>query len=153
MNNKEPLRVYTDGIFDLCHYGHGNVFEQIKKHFGNCTIIVGVMNDIDCHKYKGLTVMTNTERVNCLLHFKNVDEVLPNAPWIITKEFLNEHNIDFCAYHDLGKYNSGIDGHAVPKKLGIFYQIEYTNGISTTELINRIIKNVDNYIERNINKI
>ena len=27
--------------------------------------------------------------------------MVPNAPWIITKEFLDEHNIDFVAHDDL----------------------------------------------------
>ncbi len=30
-----------------------------------------------------------------------VDEVVPNAPWVITEEFLDEHNIDFVAHDAL----------------------------------------------------
>jgi glycerol-3-phosphate cytidylyltransferase-like family protein len=30
-----------------------------------------------------------------------VDEVLKDAPWVITEEFLNKHNIDFVAHDDL----------------------------------------------------
>jgi hypothetical protein len=30
-----------------------------------------------------------------------VDEVLQDAPWVITEEFLNKHNIDFVAHDDL----------------------------------------------------
>lgn len=30
-----------------------------------------------------------------------VDEVIPGAPWVITEEFLNEHNIDFVAHDAL----------------------------------------------------
>ena len=67
---KTKLRIYTDGIFDLCHYGHGNVFKQIKDHFGDCTVIVGILNDYDCHKYKGITVMNNFESVELIRNRK-----------------------------------------------------------------------------------
>lgn len=30
-----------------------------------------------------------------------VDEVLPDAPWVITADFLTDHNIDFVAHDDL----------------------------------------------------
>lgn len=149
----EKLRIYTDGIFDLCHYGHGNVFKQIKEHFKNCHIVVGVMNDEDCHKYKGPTVMSNDERVKCLEYNKYVDEIIPNAPWLITEEFLEKNKIDYCAYHDSGIYNSNIDGHIIPKNKNIFFQIKYTDGISTTLLINRILKNQNIFFERNNKKV
>ena len=90
---KTKLRIYTDGIFDLCHYGHGNVFKQIKDHFGDCTVIVGILNDYDCHKYKGITVMNNFERTECVKYNKFVDEIIPNAPWIITEQFLEDNSI------------------------------------------------------------
>jgi len=39
--------IYTDGIFDLTHFGHGNVFKQIKEKFGdNSILIVGVLMTI-----------------------------------------------------------------------------------------------------------
>lgn len=30
-----------------------------------------------------------------------VDEVIPDAPWVITKEWLDKHDIDFVAHDDL----------------------------------------------------
>jgi choline-phosphate cytidylyltransferase len=30
-----------------------------------------------------------------------VDEVVPDAPWVITEEFLDEHSIDYVAHDDL----------------------------------------------------
>ncbi len=36
--------------------------------------------------------------------FRWVDEVIPDAPWVITKEFLDKHNIDYVA-HDALPYS------------------------------------------------
>jgi choline-phosphate cytidylyltransferase len=33
-----------------------------------------------------------------------VDEVVPDAPWVITKEFLDKHQIDYVA-HDALPYD------------------------------------------------
>lgn len=30
-----------------------------------------------------------------------VDEVIPDAPWVITKEFLDKHKIDYVAHDSL----------------------------------------------------
>ena len=30
-----------------------------------------------------------------------VDEVIPDAPWVISQEFLDKHNIDFVAHDSL----------------------------------------------------
>ncbi len=43
-----------------------------------------------------------------------VDEVIPDAPWVITEEFLRDHNIDYVA-HDALPYadatlQSGVHG-------------------------------------------
>lgn len=36
-------------------------------------------------------------------HFDNrwVDEVIPDAPWVINQEFLDKHNIDYVAHDSL----------------------------------------------------
>jgi choline-phosphate cytidylyltransferase len=30
-----------------------------------------------------------------------VDEVIPDAPWVVDEEFLDKHNIDFVAHDSL----------------------------------------------------
>ncbi len=36
-----------------------------------------------------------------LIPLRWVDEVIPDAPWVVTPEFLEQHNIDFVAHDDL----------------------------------------------------
>lgn len=114
-----PVRVYADGIFDLFHYGHARALEQAKKSFPNVVLIVGVCSDETTYCYKGRSVMQDFERYESVRHCRWVDEVIEDAPWIITEEFLDKYDIDYVA-HDAIPYNSGSndDVYAQVKELG-----------------------------------
>lgn len=55
-----------------------------------------VCSDELTHKYKGFTVMTEEERYEALRHCRYVDEILRDAPWTLTPEFLEKHKV--CVY-------------------------------------------------------
>ncbi|KAF3903827.1 hypothetical protein AA313_de0207289 [Arthrobotrys entomopaga] len=94
------VRVYADGVFDLFHLGHMRQLEQAKKTFPDTYLLVGIPNDIETHKRKGLTVLADKERAETLRHCKWVDEVIEDAPWIVTPDFLENHAIDYVAHDD-----------------------------------------------------
>lgn len=52
-----------------------------------------VSNDDLTHKYKGFTVMTEDERYESLRHCRYVDEVVRDAPWAITPDFIELHKV------------------------------------------------------------
>lgn len=148
-----PVRIYCDGIYDMFHFGHAKALEQAKKAFPNVYLLVGVCNDEETHKRKGRTVMTDVERYESVRHCKWVDEVVEGAPWIVTQEFLDHHQIDYVA-HDAEPYQSTESGdvYAFVKSQGRFLPTRRTDGISTSDLITRIVRDYDKFLRRNLER-
>jgi choline-phosphate cytidylyltransferase len=148
-----PVRVYADGIYDLFHMGHARSLLQAKSLFPNTCLVVGVCGDEITHKMKGKTVMNEHERVEAVSHCRYVDEVIPHAPWIITPEYMLKHKIDYVSHgEDLSVDENGNDVYQGIKDMGRFLVIKRTEGISTSDLILRIVKDYDKYVRRNLQR-
>ena len=146
-----PVRVYADGVFDMYHVGHAKVLMQAKKLFKHVHLVVGVSGDEETIEKKGKIVMNERERCEILEHCKWVDEILCPCPWVISIDFLRKHNIHYVAHDDL-PYIGGVDIYYDVKKLGMFRATQRTEGISTSDIILRIIKDYDMYVERSLER-
>ncbi|KAL7914587.1 hypothetical protein GGI35DRAFT_474331 [Trichoderma velutinum] len=143
------VRVYADGVFDLFHLGHMRQLEQAKKAFPNTTLVVGVTGDNDTHMRKGLTVMSAKERAESVRHCKWVDEVIEDCPWIVSPEFLELHRLDYVAHDDIPYgADEGDDIYQPIKETGKFLVTQRTEGVSTTGIITRIVRDYEKYITR-----
>jgi cytidyltransferase-like protein len=143
------LIAYTDMCADLCHYGHFNYLDLVHARVRELAdgqpykLIVGIHNDETIVSYKRTPIMTMTERCRMIKYHPNVDEVLENAPLKVDLEYLNIHNINVL-----------FTGTRPLEELQLMYQIPmnmievvpYTDGISTTDLINRILRLSGNII-------
>lgn len=146
-----PIRIYADGVFDLFHLGHMRQLEQAKKSFPNVELVCGVPADTETQARKGLTVLSDKQRCETLKHCRWVDEVIPNAPWCVTTDFLLEHRIDYVAHDDLPYASADSDDIYKPiKENGMFLTTQRTEGISTSDIITKIIRDYDKYLMRNL---
>ena len=129
------VRIYVAITGDLFHHGHV-AFLKSARAFGT-ELIVGVCSDADVEKYKRRPIMSLSERTFVIQACKYVDQVIPAAPAITSKTFIKEHNIDLVVATKA--YSSTVleQYYGDPLKLGILRLVEYTNNISTTEIIKR----------------
>jgi ethanolamine-phosphate cytidylyltransferase len=140
--NKKPIRVYMDGCFDMMHYGHCNALRQARA-LGD-QLIVGVVSDDEIIANKGPPVTPLHERLIMVNAVKWVDEVIPEAPYAITEEFMkklfDEYNIDYIIHgDDPCVLPDGTDAYAHAKKAGRYKQIKRTEGVSSTDIVGRML--------------
>ncbi|KAM3136834.1 hypothetical protein pb186bvf_011093 [Paramecium bursaria] len=153
LSEEKVVRVYSDGVYDLFHYGHGKQLEQCKKLFPNTYLIVGVCGQEETTKFKGATVLDGFQRAESVRHCKWADEVIYPAPWIVDQKFLEDHQIDYVAHDDIPYVTAGVeDAYAECKRLGKFKATQRTDGISTSDIIGKILLDRESYFNRNIKR-
>lgn len=117
--------------------------------------------------------MNEAERYEAVRHCRYVDEIVRNAPWILNQDFIDKHHvsrslssyqlfdgthddflqIDFVAHDDIPYTSVGHeadDVYAFIKAKGMFLATERTEGVSTSDLVSRIVKDYDMYVRRNL---
>lgn len=149
-------RIYCDGVFDLCHLGHMQLFRQVKYSLGDPSrvhVIAGVCSDELVREYKGEVVLDHATRCGTVAACRWVDEVVPEAPWVINAEFIEAHKIDFVA-HDAIPYTMGDvnDVYAFVKERGMFLETQRTEGISTSDIILKLLRSYPTYVQRNLDR-
>ena len=94
-----PIRVFVDGVFDLCHYGHYKLFEKVKTALApyEVFLIAGVHYDEEMESIKRRSVMSTEERIMAVKLSPFVDQVL-TAPYAPERHFFDDHRIDLLAH-------------------------------------------------------
>ena len=99
-------------------------------------LIIGLVTDEDAEKYKRIPILKFHERKDLLLSCKYVSEVV-EAPLYISNDFIENHHIDLVIHGNDNLYEEYYQ-KAIEK--GIMRYISYTSGISTTDIITRVLQ-------------
>ncbi|KAL9235715.1 hypothetical protein vseg_010454 [Gypsophila vaccaria] len=139
---RRAVRVYMDGCFDMMHYGHCNALRQARALGDH--LVVGVVSDHEITSNKGPPVTPLHERMIMVKAVKWVDEVIPDAPYAITEDFMkklfDEYNIDYIIHgDDPCLLPDGSDAYALAKSAGRYKQIKRTEGVSSTDIVGRML--------------
>ena len=122
----------------MVHFGHANACRQAKA-LGDY-LVVGVHSDEDIRKNKGPPVFNEQERYRMVRAIKWVDEVVENAPFSTDLEYLDKYNCDFCVHgEDISLTMEGIDAYQLVKNNKRYREIKRTQGVSTTDLVGRML--------------
>ena len=123
-------------VADLFHYGHVNFLRKASSH--GDFLLVGVHADEVVMTYKRRPILSMEERVASVEGCRYADEVIPNAPLEIDRNFIEKHNIDLVMHGD--DFSNDLEKlcYKIPMEMGIYQTVGYTEGISTTDLIDRV---------------
>ena len=122
----------------MVHYGHATACRQAKA-LGD-VLIVGVHSDEEITKHKGPPVFNEQERYKMVRGIKWVDEVVENAPYVTTIETLDAYDCDFCVHgDDITLTADGVDTYHIVKEKSRYREVKRTQGISTTDLVGRML--------------
>lgn len=147
MEESKAKRVWCDGCYDMVHYGHANQLRQAKQ-LGE-KLVVGVHTDEEISMHKGPPVFSEEERYKMVRAIKWVDEVVEAAPYITTLETLDEYECDFCIHgDDITLSVDGKDTYHLVKHAGRYKEVPRTQGVSTTEIVGRMLLATKTHHER-----
>ena len=96
------------------------------------------MSDKEAEKYKRKPILNIDERYIMVSACKYVSKVFINAPMPITLEFIQTNKIDIVIHADDISDSSRKYWYRIPIELNIYTELEYTKGVSTSEIIRRI---------------
>ena len=117
--------------------GHVSLLREARRH--GDWLIVGVLSDDTAASYKRRPIMTLAERVAVIESCRYVDEVIADAPLRVTEEFLAEHGITTVGHGDDLSPEGAEFGYGPAAAAGKLAYIRRTGGISTTQLIQRVL--------------
>lgn len=141
--------------------GHRKHFKYLKNLHKEFTLIVGIVGDIDATRYKHKSIFTKNLRYNLIINTDYVSKIIMPCPMSTTKEFINKNGITdiyiyiyiYHAFADENDIEKQKEYFKIPIEMGIFRQIPYNTGISTTQIIDSIQKCKPNWDIENLTVI
>jgi D-beta-D-heptose 7-phosphate kinase/D-beta-D-heptose 1-phosphate adenosyltransferase len=138
LKSQDKKIVFTNGCFDIIHAGHIKSFEQARK-FGD-VLIVGINSDSSTQRIKGgnRPIIGLENRIKLLKAIRHIDYVVSfeeDTP----EELIEKLSPDVLVKGADWKGKSIAGGKYVTDNGGKIEFIEFEDGLSTTNIINKIL--------------
>ncbi|EMC97225.1 hypothetical protein BAUCODRAFT_68571 [Baudoinia panamericana UAMH 10762] len=131
-------RLWIDGCFDFFHHGHAGVMLQSRRL--GTELLVGLHSDEDIRANKGPTVMNLAERVAAVNACRFSTKCVPHAPYVTSLPWISHYGCKFVVHgDDITSDAAGEDCYRFVKKAGRMKIVPRTPGISTTDLVGRML--------------
>lgn len=149
-DEKREIRLWVDGAFDMMHYGHMNAFRQARAL--GTYLIAGVNSTETITICKGAPVCSDKERVDTVRGCRWVDEVVEGVPYVLDDELLTDivkkYRIDYVVHGDDPCIVNGRNAYEAAIKMGKYLTIPRTEGVSTTDIVGRMLLMTTEHHER-----
>ncbi|KAI5296553.1 hypothetical protein KEM52_000248 [Ascosphaera acerosa] len=131
-------RIWIDGCFDFSHHGHAGAMLQARR-LGQ-ELYVGVHSDEEILENKGPSVMNLKERVAAVEACRWASKAVPYAPYVTSLPWISHYGCRNVVHgDDITSDSSGNDCYRFVKAAGRFLVVKRTPGISTTDLVGRML--------------
>ncbi|KAK4891778.1 choline phosphate cytidylyltransferase [Elasticomyces elasticus] len=131
-------RLWIDGCFDFFHHGHAGVMLQSRRL--GTSLVVGLHSDEAILANKGPTVMSLKERVLAVEACRFSSKCVPHAPYVTSLPWISHYGCKYVTHgDDITSDASGEDCYRFVKKAGRMKIVPRTPGISTTDLVGRML--------------
>lgn len=130
--------LWIDGCFDFFHHGHAGVMLQARR-LGS-SLLVGLHSDEEIAENKGPTVMNLAERTAAVNACRFSTLCVPHAPYVTSLPWISHYGCQYVVHgDDITSDADGNDCYRFVKKAGRMKIVKRTPGISTTDLVGRML--------------
>jgi ethanolamine-phosphate cytidylyltransferase len=145
-------RIWVDGCFDFAHHGHAGAMLQARQL--GTSLLVGIHSDEAILENKGPTVMTLKERVSAVDACRWASKSIPHAPYVTSLPWISHYGCHYVVHgDDITSDSNGEDCYRYVKAAGRFLVVKRTPGISTTDLVGRMLLCTRNHFIKNFSNV
>lgn len=134
-------KVWIDGCFDFTHHGHAGAILQARQTVNQKgELFCGVHSDEAITYNKGPPVMNNSERYEHTRSNRWCSYVIEDAPYVTEPDVLDKYGCKYVVHgDDITLDANGEDCYQIMKDMDRFKVVKRTYGVSTTDIIQRML--------------
>ncbi len=131
------VKIYTEMVADLFHYGHARFLARARQLGDHLT--VGILPDDWCRRHKRAATLTQVERLEVVASCVHVSEVIA-LEMPVEGRWLLQHGYAHIVHAYRTPAHRQRDQLTLdPVLQGMLVELPYEHGISSTDIIQRIL--------------